>query len=108
MGKTKNDWAFAYQFDGLLMLVGGVCIWFFLESRPKEGSATERRMGRPLLSDYEEGTASSFMDSLRELNRKFVKQNSLVRAVNIPGVLSFSLSLLLCKMASYGLMFWGN
>ncbi|KAG7295669.1 hypothetical protein JYU34_021953 [Plutella xylostella] len=120
---VESDWALSFIYPGLVMGVMGGVVFLFLVAEPKlvgldigpEQSRTTRRsieedepsqviVGDQNIQDADEQTSLlSRRSSSGSLGTSAV---SLTRALAIPGVMEFSLSLFFAKLVSYTFLYW--
>ncbi|XP_053621852.1 glucose-6-phosphate exchanger SLC37A2 isoform X2 [Plodia interpunctella] len=113
---VEKDWALSFIYPAAVMAAVGFVVFLFLPPEPRcvgvvLPSAGEREY-RPSRSDDEEDATEVIVgDQPSELTALLAPRGassaiSLSRAVAIPGVMEFSLSLFFAKLVSYTFLYW--
>ncbi|CAH0712790.1 unnamed protein product, partial [Brenthis ino] len=119
---VEHDWSLSFVYPALVMGIVGMFVFLFLVPDPRNvGVTVDRPSSRQShRSDDEEETAQIIVgdqyqqeDVTEEtalLSRRSSRSNgsavSLSRALAIPGVIEFSLSLFFAKLVSYTFLYW--
>ena len=106
---VKSDWALSFIYPGLIVGVAGFVIWLFLVPDPADVNLVVQNVGGVDVQtehcdsdeDVEDDSAPILgAPSSNEANISFM------RALRIPGVIEYSLSLFFAKLVSYTFLFW--
>ena len=106
MGMNDNDWPAAFWLSGAIIAAVGIVVAIALPNRPEEvGLSLESE--ECLISADESLVYQSIhpKDNAKE-ERERAKGCSLCRALRIPGVLEFSISLFFAKFVAYMFIYW--
>ncbi|XP_072948638.1 glucose-6-phosphate exchanger SLC37A2 isoform X2 [Epargyreus clarus] len=121
---VEKDWALSFVWPALVMGVVAILVFLFLAPEPRalglhpgepEQSRTPRRsleedeQTQVIVGDQiqpDDATEQTALLSRRPSPSRSHSAVSLSRALAIPGVLEFSLSLLFAKLVSYTFMYW--
>uniref|UniRef100_A0A8C9RIU9 Glucose-6-phosphate exchanger SLC37A2 n=1 Tax=Scleropages formosus TaxID=113540 RepID=A0A8C9RIU9_SCLFO len=110
---VSSAWGLSFIVPGIIIAATGVVCFFFLVERPEDVNCSppnhhETSEQEPLLHNASstEEIFSSPETTVRELPRDNEKAISFLGALQIPGVVEFSLCLLFAKLVSYTFLYW--